>query len=334
MGRKYTGWDGNSSGKRAGTEKFIKLLCAHFDNGVWNNGSWGVRRMNNPRVVAWSVHGTGRAFDISWRKLRGKGFGDYEQAKAVVDFLVTNAELFQIEEIHDYYPAPHGRGWRCDREAWKVYDKPTIGNTPGGDWFHVEVSPSVADDPSYFDKVFAALEGKGDLPDIKEVKSESKQASVSDLADGGSLAYPGETVNLGDKDKHVKVVQEKVGAKPDGDFGPKTEAAVKEWQAANGLTADGVVGPVTWKAMFGGAAVKAEAKKEEVKASAGKPFPGTSMKIGSRNNEVVDIQNFLDIKADGVFGRVTDRAVKRWQRSNGLTVDGVVGPKTWKAMFG
>jgi len=46
------------------------------------------------------------------------------------------------------------------------------------------------------------------------------------------------------------------------------------------------------------------------------------------------VQNFLDIKADGVFGRVTERAVKRWQSVNGLTVDGVVGPITWKAMFG
>jgi peptidoglycan hydrolase-like protein with peptidoglycan-binding domain len=36
----------------------------------------------------------------------------------------------------------------------------------------------------------------------------------------------------------------------DGDFGPKTEAAVKEYQARNGLTADGVVGKLTWEKLL------------------------------------------------------------------------------------
>ncbi len=50
MGRKYTGYDATASGKRAGTERFVQLLCAHFGNGIWNNGTWVVRNMNTPPI--------------------------------------------------------------------------------------------------------------------------------------------------------------------------------------------------------------------------------------------------------------------------------------------
>ena len=55
----------------------------------------------------------------------------------------------------------------------------------------------------------------------------------------------------GSKGSDVKLLQEKLGLAADGDFGPGTEAKVKEWQAANGLTTDGVVGDETWTKMFG-----------------------------------------------------------------------------------
>lgn len=66
-----------------------------------------------------------------------------------------------------------------------------------------------------------------------------------------------ETLKLGSKGDAVKRVQAKVGATQDGDFGPKTEALVKEWQKRNKLTVDGIVGPKTWGKMFG---LSAEAK--------------------------------------------------------------------------
>jgi putative chitinase len=55
----------------------------------------------------------------------------------------------------------------------------------------------------------------------------------------------------GDNNDLVKKLQIKLGVEPVGIFGPKTEEAVKAWQAANGLAADGIVGDGTWNKMFG-----------------------------------------------------------------------------------
>ena len=61
----------------------------------------------------------------------------------------------------------------------------------------------------------------------------------------------------GDNNETVKKIQVVLGVDPVGNFGPKTEEAVKAWQAANGLTADGVVGPATLAKM--GIVVEAKA---------------------------------------------------------------------------
>lgn len=55
----------------------------------------------------------------------------------------------------------------------------------------------------------------------------------------------------GDNNEQVKQLQVKLGVDPIGNFGPKTEEAVKAFQAANGLTADGIVGEATWNKIMG-----------------------------------------------------------------------------------
>lgn len=52
------------------------------------------------------------------------------------------------------------------------------------------------------------------------------------------------------------------------------------------------------------------------------------LKLGSRGNEVKALQEKLNLKADGIFGPLTEEAVKDFQRSNGLEVDGIVGADT------
>ena len=54
------------------------------------------------------------------------------------------------------------------------------------------------------------------------------------------------TLKLGSRGADVKTLQGYLGLAQDGSFGPKTEAAVKEFQSSHGLTPDGVGGQKTW----------------------------------------------------------------------------------------
>lgn len=54
-----------------------------------------------------------------------------------------------------------------------------------------------------------------------------------------------------------------------------------------------------------------------------------TLKLGSRGAQVMTLQKKLHLRADGIFGPLTDEAVREFQEKNGLTVDGIVGPKTW-----
>lgn len=56
------------------------------------------------------------------------------------------------------------------------------------------------------------------------------------------------------------------------------------------------------------------------------------LKKGSRGAHVEKVQRWVGATPDGVYGRGTRAAVKRWQRRHGLHADGVVGPATWRAL--
>lgn len=54
-----------------------------------------------------------------------------------------------------------------------------------------------------------------------------------------------------------------------------------------------------------------------------------TLKKGSRGNDVKTLQKALNLIVDGIFGNLTDEAVRDFQKSNGLKVDGIVGNNTW-----
>lgn len=56
------------------------------------------------------------------------------------------------------------------------------------------------------------------------------------------------------------------------------------------------------------------------------------LKVGSKGEAVKTLQEFLKITVDGIFGPDTEKAVKQWQSAHMLTPDGIIGTKTWQAM--
>lgn len=163
--RKYTGnSDGAAKGRRAGMTAFISEIEQRSNGALWNNGDYVVRNMRGKESL--SVHATGRAVDLSYRFMQGAGKGaptrgvpegGREEAVRWCRLLVRNADLLGIECILDYFPEPHGRGWRCDRRDWIKYEVKTISGAPKGDWLHVELSPAVADDAAYIRDAFTKL---------------------------------------------------------------------------------------------------------------------------------------------------------------------------------
>lgn len=85
----------------------------------------------------------------------------YRDACKVIDVLVRNAAQIGLELIIDYQPRPWGRSWKCDRGRWLAYNHRVVNSAPGGDWFHIEISPDLAQNPkgmiSALDKAFSPV---------------------------------------------------------------------------------------------------------------------------------------------------------------------------------
>lgn len=149
-------------------------------------------------------------------------------------------------------------------------------------------------------------------------------------------------LKLGSKGNEVKELQKILIEKgylvgtADGYFGKMTEDAVKKFQIANGLVADGVVGPMARQALN---------KIITVVTSVTTTTPvdtatvqtlklKLNLKFGLSGDEVKLLQGILKVKGyftgepTGYFGAITQNAVRAFQKANGLTADGVVGPMT------
>lgn len=113
----------------------------------------------------------------------------------------------------------------------------------------------------------------------------------------------------------------------DGDFGARTDTAVRAFQQEKHLTVDGVVGPLTWTALVvtvrrGDQGDAVRGVQEEFAFRDNRGEPGTGLPV------------------DGIFGPKTEAAVRNWQQivkdtkeEPNMAVDGVVGPVTWRTLI-
>ena len=107
----------------------------------------------------------------------------------------------------------------------------------------------------------------------------------------------------------------------DGNFGPKTQERVKDFQQDKSLTPDGVVGPLTW------AKLPADPNTPRLARGA----TGAAVSALQTGLQKFDVPNSPTDPGpiDGSFGPRTESAVRAYQTSRGLTADGIVGDQTW-----
>jgi peptidoglycan hydrolase-like protein with peptidoglycan-binding domain len=130
----------------------------------------------------------------------------------------------------------------------------------------------------------------------------------------------------------VAALQRKLGVTADGVFGPATERALKRWQRRHGLVADGIAGPQTRAKMGLGPGPVLKRKRSTTRRRRGGHGRRGGHSRPARGGGVRAMQRVLGVSADGVFGPATEQALKRWQRRNGLTADGIAGPQTRSKM--
>ena len=201
------------------------------------------------------------------------------------------------------------------------------------------------------------VDGKAGSATLAKVYSSSARKAATTTATNTPKPTntPFTSFKNGDSGADVRKMQQRLKelgylkGSADGDFGDATEAAVKAFQANNGLTVDGKAGNATLTKLYSSSARKASTatatpKVTNTPKATNTPNPSDLdyyLKIGSSGAKVKTLQNrlielgWLDGKADGSYGNATEYAVKAFQaRYTSLWTDGVAGPDTLKILYG
>jgi peptidoglycan hydrolase-like protein with peptidoglycan-binding domain len=168
-----------------------------------------------------------------------------------------------------------------------------------------------------------------------------------------ALALDSGTLKYGSRGEAVRKLQQALidqgylKGSADGVFGNQTENAVRAFQKAKKLKVDGLAGKKTQELLYGSSGSKTTSSSSSASSSSttsssgdGSLFGGnyTTIRLKNEGARVKTLQsalirlNYLSGKADGKFGSKTLDAVALFQKENGLSVDGLAGKKTLKAI--
>ena len=161
-----------------------------------------------------------------------------------------------------------------------------------------------------------------------------------------------ETLSLGSSGDLVEIVQyflqtisaftNIVPSPPlDGIYGETTAEAVGAFQREWGLPMTGEVDLATWNLLFDVFRADVATVPGNLFSNLAKPFPGVTLRVGSRGEDVLDLQRYINriaedfpavptVSEDGIFGDATEDAVFVIQEGAGLSVTGVVDVSTWE----
>ncbi|SFM19970.1 C40 family peptidase [Salibacterium qingdaonense] len=183
-------------------------------------------------------------------------------------------------------------------------------------------------------QTFAAMRG------VIGSASASLQAEPAPRPESGSTFR---ILESGDKGSEVSLLQRQLkdlgfyNKDVTGVYGPMTEESVRRFQQKQGLETDGLAGPKTFNALKNNPA-SASDSGEETKTEASGAGSSEMLRYEDSGEQVSELQerlrglDYMKMEPSGVFGGVTEKAVKSFQSEQGLAVDGIAGPKTREKM--
>ncbi len=164
----------------------------------------------------------------------------------------------------------------------------------------------------------------------KYVKTTS---SSNNKSSGSSSSSSSGTCSPGDHGENVKKIQKRLKTlgyytgSIDGDYGNGTKTAVKNFQRVNGLNSNGYVNQSTLQKLNSSSAKKAGSASSSG-SSSGTCAPGDSGDQVKKVQKRLRALGYYSGSIDGDYGNGTKTAVKEFQRTNGLSVNGTVNSST------
>ncbi|SFE60404.1 Putative peptidoglycan binding domain-containing protein [Alteribacillus iranensis] len=178
-------------------------------------------------------------------------------------------------------------------------------------------------------QTLAALQGAS--------SADKSVSSVQSLSQGTTF----KVLSIGDKGNEISQLQQQLKdlgyykSNVTGVFGPITEEAVRKFQRKNSLTVDGMAGPKTLNKLRHNPKQSSTVTNQSVETNSSS---SSVLRYQSRGTEVERLQNelrqlgYMKMEATGVYGEVTEQAVRSFQQAHGLTADGIAGPVTHRAI--